>query len=203
VSAPRSPRALVAVCAALGLAALALWGASALTWARVAPAGRAPVELPGALLVPALTGLALLALAGVAGAVATAGVPRRLLGLLLVAAAVAVVAVVVPAVLDPVGAAGGTTLPTGAPASSLAGQPVSTTPAWALAVAGALVLAAAGAVLALREPRLARFGARYAAAGRSRAAQDPDRRAWEDLDEGRDPTAEAGPPTGSGRADDA
>ena len=203
MSAPRSPRALVAVCAALALAALALWGSSALTWVEVAPPGRAPVPLPGAVLAPSLTGIALLALAGVAGAVAVSGVVRRLLGVLLVGAAVVVVGAVVPVLVsDPVTAAGGAALPGGGSASDLGGSPAALTAAPALAVAGAVVLAAAGIFLLLREPRLPRFGARYAAGGRTEAVRDPDRRAWDDLDEGRDPTTGGGSARGTGRGDD-
>ena len=196
MSAPRSPRLLGAVCAALALAAAALWGAAALTWAEVAPPGRAPVALEGAVLAPSLTGIALLALAGVAGAVAVSGVPRRVLGLLLAAAAVVVAVAVVPALVDPVAAAGGATLPSGQAVADLAGLPVSRTAAPALAGAGALVLLGAGIVVLLREPRLPRFGARYATGARRGPAADPDRRAWDDLDEGRDPTI--GRPTGRG-----
>jgi tryptophan-associated transmembrane protein len=196
-TARRPSRALAAVCAALALSAAALGGAAALTWARAEPPGRAPVELSGALVAPSLTGIALLALAGVAGVVAAGGVLRRLLGLLLAAAGAAVVAATASAVADPVAAAGAATLPSGLPATSLAGAPVGLTPAWALAAAGALGLLGAGAWVLLREPRLARLGARYARADRGapRTARDPDRRAWDDLDEGRDPTA--GPAAGT------
>jgi hypothetical protein len=116
-----------------------------------------------------------------------------------VGAAVLVVAAVAG---DPVAGAGAAVLPTGAPVSDLLGLPTSATPAPALAGAGALVLAGAGLLVLSREPRLPRFGARYASGRRSGAAQDPDRRAWDDLDEGRDPTVGAHPAPGSGRGDD-
>ncbi|WP_147260750.1 Trp biosynthesis-associated membrane protein [Pseudonocardia hierapolitana] len=135
----RNPRVLVAVCVALVVAAGLLWGASA-------AAGE-----------PALSGLALLALAGVAGVVATAGVLRRVVGGLLAAAGL--VQAVLAAVAGPV-----------------------------LALPGAVVLLAAGVVALAWEPRLPRFGARYAAPGERRVERDPDRAAWQDLDEGRDPT---------------
>jgi hypothetical protein len=54
------------------------------------------------------------------------------------------------------------------------------------------VLLAAGVFVLVRERRLARLGARYAAPGNRRVTADPDRAAWEALDEGRDPTV--GPP---------
>jgi tryptophan-associated transmembrane protein len=192
---PRSPRALAGVCAALVVAAGALWGGSALVWLRVAPDGRAPVELTGAAVAPELTGIALVALAGVGGVVATGGALRRLVGVLLVGAAGWAAAVTVPAwTADPAAVAAGARPPDGVPAALLAGQPTTATAAPSLALAGALLLLGAGIAVLLREPRLARLGARYAAAGdRPRVDPDPDRAAWADLDEGRDPTVE-GPP---------
>jgi hypothetical protein len=59
-----------------------------------------------------------------------------------------------------------------------------------LAVAGALVLLATGIVVLVRERRLPRLGARYAAPGGRRVERDPARAAWEELDEGRDPTVD-------------
>jgi hypothetical protein len=135
----RGPGALAVVCVALGGASALLWGGSAATG------------------VAALRGVAVLALAGVAGVVATAGVARRLVGALL-----AVVG------LAQTGFAAGT----GA----------------VVALAGGVVLLAAGLFVLVREPRLARLGARYAAPGDRRVTADPDRAAWEALDEGRDPT---------------
>ena len=125
---------------------------------------------------PSLTGVALLALAGVAGVLATGGLARRLVGGLLASAG----AVQAVAALLALGGAG--------------------PPAPLLAVAGGAVLLAVGALAALREPRLPRFGARYAAAGDRRAPRDPDRAAWEALDAGEDPTAGPGGGTGEGGA---
>jgi hypothetical protein len=51
----------------------------------------------------------------------------------------------------------------------------------------------------LREPRMARLGARYAAEGARPTTADPDRAAWVALDEGRDPTVDSDDP-GGGRA---
>jgi hypothetical protein len=145
--AARNPRVLVVVCVALVVAAGLLWGAAA-----------AEGE-------PALSGLALLALSGVAAVVATAGVLRRVAGGLLATAGL--VQAVFAAVAGPL-----------------------------LALPGAVVLLAAGVVALAWEPRLPRLGARYAAPGERRAERDPDRAAWQELDEGRDPTVDppAGPP---------
>jgi hypothetical protein len=145
---PRSGRALAGAAVGLAVAALVLWGAAALPW----PA-------PGA---PSWTGgVAVLALAGIAGVVATSGVVRRGVGVLLAAAGLAVL--------------GG----------SVAQFGVAALGATAL-VLGGLALLAAGGLVAVREPVLARFGDRYARSGAPPA--DPDRAAWDALDEGRDPT---------------
>jgi tryptophan-associated transmembrane protein len=106
-----------------------------------------------------LRGIALLAVAAVAATVALAGVARRVLGAVLAAA----------------GAAGVFAAGSG-------------TGATVLAVVGISLLVAAGVALLVAEPSLARPGARYAARDGHRGEVDPDRRAWEELDAGRDPT---------------
>jgi hypothetical protein len=55
----------------------------------------------------------------------------------------------------------------------------------------AAVLLAVGLGVLVRERRLPRLGARYAAPGARPAPTDPDRAAWQDLDAGRDPTNRA------------
>lgn len=162
----RSPRVLGVACAALALAAVLLWAASAVVWE--AGAGRT-----GAQVAPSLTGVALFALAGVAGVLATGGIARRLVGGLLAVVGVA----------QAVGA--GVALTGGSP-----------TPL--LAVAGSAVLVAAGVFVVTREPRLPRFGTRYATSGNRHVRRDPDRAAWEALDAGEDPTAEPASDTGNG-----
>ncbi|MFC4949765.1 Trp biosynthesis-associated membrane protein [Pseudonocardia sp. GCM10023141] len=190
---PRRGRALAAACAGLALAALLLWVATTLTWYRVTVPGRAPVEFDGSHAAPSMAGVALLALATVAALVAMSGIARRLLGVL-----VAVVGVLEG--LDGVRGLLGTPFdrdgplpvtPTGVAAEALRHQPTELTGAPLLAVAGGVLLLVVGLFVVLREPRLPRFGARYAAAGKSRPETDPDRAAWQDLDAGRDPTADA------------
>lgn len=202
-------RGLGAACLGLAAAAGLLWWASAAVWYRLTPPGRAPVAIEGAAARPELTAVALVALAGIAAVVATAGVVRRVLGGLLGAAgaAVAVVATLglfAPAIrgsppsggppdvagpsaaaVPPPGAAVGPASDGGAAAPHLA---VSAAPL--LAVAGGVLLVAVGVFVLLKEPLLARFGARYAATGAREAGRDPDRAAWAALDEGRDPTAD-------------
>lgn len=151
MSGQRSARPLLLVALVLVVAAALLWGAAGLSW-----------PVPGA--VPAWpTGLAWLAVAGIAGVSATSGIARRLVGGLLAVVGIGALAGAVTAAAAPGTAAG----------------------PW-IALAGAVALAAAGGFVAFAEPRLARFGARYA---RRPADVDPDRAAWQELDAGRDPTA--------------
>jgi uncharacterized membrane protein (TIGR02234 family) len=176
--------------AGLGLSAVLLWAGSATIWYRVTPGGAAPVELTGAQVAPWLGGTALLALAGVAGVVATGGVARRLVGGLLGLAGIGVLLFGIRAMLlDPFATdASLPEPPAGVTVDELRYQPTDVTGAPLLAIAGAVVLLAVGVLVLVRERRLPRLGARYAAAGERRAERDPDRAAWQDLDEGRDPT---------------
>jgi uncharacterized membrane protein (TIGR02234 family) len=199
----RSGRVLGGVCLGLVGAAGLLWGASTLSWYTVSPAGRAPLVFSGAQVSPSLTGFAWVALAGVAGLVATGGVARRVMaGLLCVAGlAVAVIGLVgwtrTEYAADSAGPA--------PPGATLPPPPLTITPAPLLAVAGGLLLLAVGVFVLVREPRLARLGARYAAPGARPVEVDPDRAAWQDLDAGRDPTADPArdegddPDVGAGR----
>ena len=189
------PRVLGSVCAGLGLSAVLLWAGSATVWYRVLPAGAAPVELTGARVAPWLGGTALLALAGVAGVVATGGVLRRLVGVLLGLAGVGVLLFGLRALLaDPYATdAPAVSLPQpppGVDVDALRHQPTDGTGAPLLVVAGAVVLLVVGIVVVVRERRLPRLGARYAAPGERRVERDPDRTAWQELDEGRDPTVD-------------
>ncbi|MDT7615297.1 MAG: hypothetical protein QOF00_2744 [Pseudonocardiales bacterium] len=199
----RSGRALGLACLGLAAAAGLTWGASALTWYEVTPAGRSAVAFTGAQVSPSLTGFALVALAGVAALVATGGVVRRVLaGLLAVAGAVVAVIAVTALLRSPFAtdgpAAGLPQPPSGVSVDALRHQPTVTTAAPLLAVAGGLLLVVIGVLVALREPRLSRLGARYAAPSKRTVELDPDRAAWQDLDAGRDPTADPAPGPGAG-----
>lgn len=187
----RSGRALLGTCLGLAAAAALLWGASVAVWYRVTPAGHGPVPVVGAAVRPSLTGLALLALAGIAALVAVAGLVRRVLAGLLGAVGFGIAVV---GGLDQFGRrfgpGGPVQPPPGTSVATWADAPVAATPAPLLAVAGGVVLAAVGAFVLVAEARLPRLGARYAAAGARPAVVDPDRAAWVALDEGRDPTAD-------------
>ncbi len=196
----KGPRLLGTACVGLLAAAAALWGAAQFVWFRVTadvPGGRV-VEFTGGQLRPSLGGVALLALAGVAGVLAASGVLRRIVGGLLGLAGAAVAALgVLALVTDPLATDGPLPAPPpGVTADALRYQPTEVTPTPLLAVLGGLALVAVGVVVVVRERRLPRFGARYAAPGK-RPPPDPDRAVWQDLDAGRDPTA-AEPPERAG-----
>lgn len=189
-------RALGLTVLGLLLGAGALWGAGSADWfvLEVPTATRGTVELgaTGAQLQPVVTAVAALLVAAVAALVALSGIARRVLGVLVGLAGVAAVVLtlrlvaVPPSAVELASARSGLTAPN-APAGSGA---VSATPWPWLAVAGGVVVLAAAVLLVVREPRLPRLGARYAAPG-TRAATtptDPDRAAWERLDAGGDPT---------------
>lgn len=190
VAAPvRSRRGLGLACLGLAAAAGLVGGASALTWYTVTPAGRAPVGFTGAQVSPSLAGFALVALAGVAALVATGGIVRRIVAGLLAVAGAVVAWTGVVALTRTAYTLGG--LPADLPPAATSSPPaLDITAAPWLAVAGGIVLVAVGTVVALREPRLSRLGSRYAAPAARRVEVDPDRAAWQDLDAGRDPTAD-------------
>jgi uncharacterized membrane protein (TIGR02234 family) len=196
-------RLLLVLSLALAGGAAALEGAARLAWftAGVEAVGRGTVDVTatGADLLPALSGVALLALAAVAAAVAVAGLPRRVLGVLVAAAGGYVGVMVVRLLVSPPSPADLADLP-GAPAggTTVAGS-VASHPGPLLAALGAVLLITAGAALVVADRRLPRLGARYSARP-EQAATDPDRATWEALDAGVDPTLEAGD-SGAGRSD--
>ena len=170
-------RALWLIVVALLLGAAALWGSSELTWfAEYRQAGVRGTVLhteTGAQRSTVLVPLALLALAGIAGVVATGGWARRILGVVLAAAGAALVAIGIS----------GTDLsgPWDYPAMTiLAGH--------GLAVLGGLLLAAAGALSMRMARRMPKLGARYSSPGEKRTARDPDTELWDSLSAGEDPT---------------
>ncbi|HWD06407.1 MAG TPA: Trp biosynthesis-associated membrane protein [Amycolatopsis sp.] len=160
---------------ALLLGALALWGASKLPWyAEFRDEGVLGVKLyteDGEQRATALVPLALLALAGVAGVVATGGWTRRILGVLLALAGLAGIWTGVNGVKF--GWAPG--LPV---AQLLLGR--------GLAVLGGILLVVAGLVAVKGAGAARRLGSRYSAPGAKR--RDPDTELWEALSEGEDPT---------------
>lgn len=173
-------RPLWIVTVALLLGAALLWGSSRLVWtAQTRDAGVRGIVLDtqtGAQVAGALIPLAVLALAGVAGMVATAGWARRVLAVVLLVAGVGACWVGV----DDVRWHG---YPAGAPVAQIfAGRGLAL-------LAGILVVVAA--VIALRHARvMPRLGARYSAPSVKKPARDPDAELWEALSEGEDPTTD-------------
>jgi uncharacterized membrane protein (TIGR02234 family) len=173
-------------------AAAALWGSSAAVWLRPSYdtpfRGQVSVAVQGGEWQPALGPLALLALAGVAGALATGGWLRRLVGAVLaVAGGWSVVLGVRPQLgrspegLDDV---------SGAPSGGRLSDVLVIEPWTLLASLGGLLLLAAGGLLVLRAAVMPRLGGRYSAPARARREPAPDRERalWDSLDAGDDPT---------------
>ncbi|WP_106178163.1 Trp biosynthesis-associated membrane protein [Prauserella shujinwangii] len=163
---------------ALLLGAAALWASSRLVWfAESADGGVRGTVLrtqTGAERSGALIPLAVLALAGVAGMVATGGWPRRLLGGVLVAAGVAACWVALSGLRF-----GGH--PEGAPVAEMYA-------AHGLAVAGGALIVVGGLLGLRKAGRMPRLGAKYSAPGAKRAERDPGTELWDALSDGEDPT---------------
>lgn len=175
---PAAKRPLWMMVAALLLGALALWGASRLTWfAEFRDGGVRGTVLhreTGEQRASALVPLALLALAGVAGLVATGGWARRVLGVVLALAGVAAVWLGVAGVRFS-GYADG--LPV---TQMLLGR--------ALAVLGGILVATGGLAAVKGASRATRLGTKYAAPATRKKVRDPDAELWEALSDGEDPT---------------
>ncbi len=173
-----SRRPLWMIVGALLLGALALWGASRLTWfAEFRDGGVRGTVLyreTGEQRATALVPLALLALAGVAGVIATGGWARRVLGVVLALAGVAAVWAGVAGVRFSGFAAG---LPV---TEMLLGR--------GLAVLGGILVAAGGLAAVKGAAETARLGTKYAAPATRKKVRDPDAELWEALSEGEDPT---------------
>lgn len=163
---------------ALLLGAAALWGSSRLVWtATLRDAGVRGMVLDkqtGAEHSGALVPLAVLALAGVAGMIATGGWPRRILGVLLALAGAAACWTAVSGF-----AFGG--YPDGAPVAAIySGR--------GLALLGGILMILGGLLATRRAGTMPRLGAKYAAPGKRKTVRDPDTELWEALSEGEDPT---------------
>jgi hypothetical protein len=160
------------------LAAAGLWGGSRLTWfAEFRDAGVRGMVLyteTGAQRAGSLVPLALLALAGMAGMIATGGWARRILGVILGVAGLAACWVAI----DGVRFSGSTGLPV-----------TQMLIARALALLGGILLISGGLAGIKGATVMPRLGARYSAPGAKRVARDPDVELWEALSDGEDPTA--------------
>ncbi len=169
-------------------AAAALGGATMLGWAQVdlqmPKRGIIESRMDGSEVVPALAPLALLALAAVAAVLATGGWARRLLGGLLLVAAV-------PPILGVLRAADEGWLIAAAVSTAEArlvhAGKITVLPAGpGFATVGAVLLVAAGVALVIRGHRMPRLGRRYQAPTSRRTG--PEDGLWERMDAGEDPT---------------
>lgn len=168
------------IAVALLLGAALLWGSSRLVWtAQARDAGVRGIVLDtkiGDQVTGALIPLAVLALAGVAGMVATGGWARRVLSVVLIVTGAAICWVAV----DGVHWNG---YPAGAPVTQIV------TGRGLALVAGILVIAAG--VVGVRCARvMPRLGAQYSAPSVKKPPRDADAELWEALSEGEDPTTD-------------
>lgn len=180
--------AIVGAALAAVAAGLQWWSAEYLD----ALTGPITVTLSGAACVPELIPLALVGLAGLGAALATSGLPRRLVGIVLLAAgAIIAVRSALSFGDPPAGVAGSLTRPAelvGAAQLSPVGPVLAAVGGLLLAVAGILVIAGVGArPLGSKYERTRRSGGRRAEARPGGGAGDP-ADWWKALDAGADPT---------------
>lgn len=191
-AAQQDKRPLWIVALALLLAAAALWGSSGLTWIDVPFGtkvdGHLTDDLSGSELVSWQVPIALFSLAAVAATLATRGVLRRVLGVLVALVGVWVL------VLTFDGAAYDVAWSGTAPGyEGSAAKPERTIWGPVTSAAGGVLLVLGGALLAVRGQRMARMGARYSAPGGKTKASDPDMELWDALSDGDDPTTRGEP----------
>ncbi|CAM04937.1 tryptophan-associated transmembrane protein [Saccharopolyspora erythraea NRRL 2338] len=187
-----SPRLLWSVVLLMLAAAAMLWGAGALVWVGQryrTPLGQELTAGPaGSALRPELVPLALATLAAIAAVLATGGWLRRLIGLLVLAEGGMLVWRAVDWHLGGWFAYAGPKVPPGSvPVGGFASNPAGPL----LMSAAAALLVVAGALVVSRAGRMPAMGAKYSAPGEARReSRDPDRKLWDALDEGRDPTVD-------------
>lgn len=166
----RSKRPLWTVVGLLLLGAAALWGSSRLTWwhtvVDAGVRGRLGETELGAERAPALVPLAVLAVAGIAGMIATSGWPRRLLGAVLLVAGAGACGL---AVLD-----------------AIEGEHVRQ--GHLLALLGGALIFAGGVVGIGSASSMPRLGQRYENPQVPKAPADRNDELWKALSEGEDPT---------------
>lgn len=173
------------------LSAGLLWGSSALSWVsatfRTPYSGDVQSGATGSMVRPELVPLALASLAGIAAVLATGGWMRRIIGGITVLGGGLLVWRAVSWHLD---GDFGFTPPNLPPNSAPIGVPDPIPFGPLLMGLAALTLLNAGLLVAARAKRMPAMGSRYSAPGARRESRDPDKRLWEALDEGADPTDE-------------
>jgi uncharacterized membrane protein (TIGR02234 family) len=183
-------RALWVVVLLLVVAALLSWVASLLVWTwdvRTSGGTAVVTQVRGAQAQPAMVGLPVVALASVAGVLATSGRLRRAIGALVVAIGVGALVVAGRGFATPrtqwVSDVGFERW-----ADDIDGWWVQALTGMGLTVLAGLLLVVAGGWVLAAGHRMPRMGARYQRTGQSRAAGPPERQLWQEFDAGRDPT---------------
>lgn len=199
----RAALVLVALGAGLALLGFGRTWATAVTGQEGLP--RVVVTVSGTDLVPFGAAVPLVALAGVAGLVATRGPGRRAVGVLLLLSggAGALLAARAGVSLHDASGAGGAVdrIVSERTGVLVAGVPVSTTSWWVAAALGSVLVAAGGLLALLRGGRWPALGRRYERTGSAATGpQDREESAWDLLDQGLDPTLGDDPGPGGGTA---
>ena len=144
----------------------------------------------GSELVPALVACALASIAGAVAVVATRGVARRLLGVVLAVVAVVIVVTALQVLADPTGASR-SSLSLVAGGAAAATRPATCAWWWCLLAAAGGVTALCGACLtALHGSSWPVMGARFEAPAQGRVRRSAAADAWTQLDQGQDPTVD-------------
>lgn len=189
---PPSKRLLWIVVLLILVAAALLWASSAVVWVgqqfQTPFTGQRFSGASGAVVRPELTPLALAGLAAIAALLATSGLLRRTVGLLVVVAG----GVVLWRFAQWYQSGSSVTASFDVPPGSVPVGPLTGNPAGPLLTAlAAVVLVIAGLLVAVRSSRMPAMGAKYSAPGAvKQPSRDPDKRLWDALDAGSDPTDE-------------
>lgn len=169
-------------------AAGAFWAADSVSWGqqryRTPFSGEKTASLAGSEMHPELVPVALAALAAIAAVVATGGLLRRIVGVVLLAGGGLMI-------WRSVHAKYSLALPHhGIPSGSAPVGGVEWSPTGPVLMSvGALLLLLAGGLILLRAGRMPAMGAKYSAPGEAKKIpDDPDKRLWDELDADRDPT---------------
>jgi uncharacterized membrane protein (TIGR02234 family) len=158
---------------------------------RPPPLGDTVLTVSGRTIDSASTALAVVALAGVVAVLATRGVARRVIGMVLAVAGVAMIWRSLAATTELSTRRAQALVAARHPGIPLiSGTHVTVHPVWPIlsAISGALVVAG-GAALAVRGHRWANMSAKYEAPDASRDAARSDATLWAALERGEDPTA--------------
>ncbi|NHD17071.1 MULTISPECIES: Trp biosynthesis-associated membrane protein [Actinopolyspora] len=192
-------RLLVACVIGMIAVAVGLWAAGSLVWVhqryRTPFSGESVAEVTGSTIRGELTPLALATLAAIAAVLATGGLMRRVIGLIVLLEG----ALLTWRLVDwTTGAHGVDELP-GTPPGTRALAVEGVVPYGPILMgACAAVLLLCGLAVLVAARWMPTMGGKYSAPTAEREPSDPDQRIWDALDKGRDPTENDEPPEGGG-----